>query len=200
MTPPVEQRLHVLGDYRIRQVIKVCAYVPHSHVTPQLLLALGDRETLLQNIVSGSKGSPYYDDDTGWTQLNRKVWHDTLKQVPGCPSGSWTPKPGHHASEPGFCPEFTISARITHGILLSHLAVAGYVTTADGAGEVPWPERLYVAVAGYNAGIGGALNGWNEDRNPDKYTAAPRHDYSADVIDVRKPQIEHWLRKHDYID
>jgi hypothetical protein len=123
--PPVYDRLHKFGAYRIEQTVQACEDLPHSHVTPGLLLALFDRETLLQNIIGAG------DDDTGQ---------------------------------------------------------AG----------VPRHDRLQVAVASYNAGMGGALKGWREG-HVDKYTAAPRHDYSKDVIGTRKPQIDDWLRENGYI-
>lgn len=185
--PPIDDRLHRFGKYRIERTVEMCGELPHSHVTPQLMLALFDRETLLQNIVNAA------DDDTGVAQLHRAWWEDLLKHTPGCPSGSWTPVKHHTAADRGYCPTFEVSCRTAQGVLLAHLATAGQQ-------EVPWPQRLYVAVAAWNAGMGGALRGWHEDRNPDKYTAAPRHDYSADVIDVRRPQIESWLRERGFID
>lgn len=188
--PPVDERLNRLGAYRVRRTVMLCDEFPHSHVNAALVLALFDRETLLQNIVSGAKGQPSFDKDTGIGQLNRAVWAESLKHVPGCPSGSFNPKAGHHADEPGYCPPFDFSVRASRNILISHIAAA-----ADHA--VPWPMRLYVAVAGYNAGMTGALRGWR-DGDPDKYTAAPRRDYSVDVIDTRRPQVEAFLQRRGF--
>jgi hypothetical protein len=183
--PPVNDRLHKFGAYRIEQTVQACEELPHSHVTPQLLLALFDRETLLQNIIGAG------DDDTGVAQLNRKVWHDLLKSSKGCPSGTWVPDSKHTAADRGYCPQFKVSLRTAQYILIAHISDAGQ-------NNIPWPDRLYVAVAAYNAGMGGAFRGW-EEGHIDKYTAAPRHDYSKDVIDTRRPQIESWLRENHYL-
>ena len=121
------------------------------HVDYALLRALVSRETNMRNIVGdGGHGR-------GYGQIDDRSHGDWLRKVGA----------GHG------CPPVGLAMKYSVGLLEAN------VRQAITAG-VPEGQRLRVAVAGYNAGMGGALSGWREHRDPDHNTA--HGDYSEDVL------------------
>lgn len=139
---------------------------PHPHVDVALLKAVMSRETDMRNIVGdGGHGRG------GWQIDDR--WHGAwLEQVRGCRSGSSIPV--YRSARPaGRVPTISVGARKAAAILEANVEAAIRAGIPDG-------HRMDVAVAAYNAGMGGALRGWKTDRNPDRFTTGA--DYSRDVL------------------
>lgn len=175
--------------YRIRSTLRLAEGGRYPHIiTGAMLLAVCSRESLMQNIIGGIPK----DSDTGAFQLNRKVWQEELEKMPGCPSGSWTPRIGHYASEKGYCPTFTAGCTHARDLLTANYLIAKH------AGIHKPDTLLHIAVAGYNRGGTGALNDYNKWGDPDHSTA--HANYGKDVIGTRLPQIEEWLREHHLLD
>jgi hypothetical protein len=106
----------------------------------------------------------------GWLQIDDRFHPGFLSSHRGCDSGSFTAK---FASALQLLRDNMQFAR-EHG--------------------VPKAQVLRFAVAAYNAGAGGALAGFKAG-NVDRNTAAPSHDYSADVL-ARAQVVARFLKRH----
>ena len=175
--------------YRIDECIDICASGSHFRlITPELVLAVCSRESLMQNIIGGIPN----DSDTGAFQLNRKVWHAELREMPGCKSGSWRVSPGHKASELGYCPTFLDGCTHARDLLTANYLIAAH------AGVKDVDTRMHIAVAGYNRGGTGALMDFKRYGDADYGTA--HQNYGKDVLGVRLPQVTVWFEQHGLVD
>lgn len=204
MGPTQEQigaALARLGNYRVLRAQQVAAEGTPDGISGSLVLALGMRETWGRNIEGGAKIDPATgkwvaldpnnpDDvrkmDVGWTQINRGYHFTALANMPGVATGTWAPVvEGHNPTQSGIVPRFEEALRFTIVELHEHVAYA-----LDH--KVPSKDAVRVAVAGHNAGIGGAMRGYQQG-NVDKYTA--NGDYSAWVLAARS-HVNEWLGDH----
>lgn len=191
MTLPDEavyQALHRFGNYKVEAAQRVALEGPADEISGFLLLALGLRESHLQNI-NNAAGT-----DRGCFQISDKYHSAWLKGQPGCPVGtglaSWRAVPGKTALDRGYCPRYTPALLFA----LDYLQAKRVRAKALG---IPRDDRLEFAIASYNGGEGGALSGWREG-NVDKYTTG--RDYSAWVLAHRtvihrvlKARMPNWI-------
>jgi hypothetical protein len=173
----VADALKHLGNYRVLAAQHVANENTTDGISGGLMLSLGMRESLLQNINNKAQT------DKGCFQITELYHLAWLKSQPGCPEGQWRPQPGRTADEDGFCPRYTPALEYALQMLQDAVAYAKKRSIKD-------PVRF--AVAAYNAGIGGALRGYQEG-DVDKYTTGG--DYSAWVLKV-KPMVQHWIAAH----
>lgn len=150
---------------RVQEIAKDASKVIHAPV----LLAVGLRETWLQNIVS------YNGDDRGVWQISAVYHSEFLKDTQGCRSGTWTPVYAD-AYAPGRVPTLNAGCREAIRILES-----GYDYGEHGG--VAKDDLTRFAVASYNAGVGGAMEGY-KDGDVDKNTTGGN--YSEDVMERRE--------------
>ena len=180
------------GNYAVLKVqADVHAVFPGGWYSPSVLMALGLRETNLQNICGGAiKVNGQWQrsfTDRGWLQISdtqpaNAAW---LATVPGCPNGSWDPAHGHTAIEPMHVPTMSGAMDYTLKEMVSHRQLA------YNAG-VKSEDCLQFIVAAHNAGFTGALNGYQEG-NVDANTTLG--DYSWWVLHYA-PQIAAWIKAH----
>jgi hypothetical protein len=174
----LELELEAFGAHRIQVISELAHQGADIGLGPALLLALGSRETNLQNIV-GDVGH-----GRGWLQIDDRFHGPWLDRQAGCASGSW--KATFKSALPeGRVP--TLSAATIHAIEL----LRQNFTFARGRG-VAKPDLLRFACAAYNAGAGGALSGFHANNVDANTTGA---DYSADVMS-RRQAIRAWLKAH----
>ena len=161
----LEQQLLALGHRRIDMVTDLAHEGENDGIGPALIFALASRETNMKNIVGdGGHGR-------GWLQIDDRFHHDFLATHRGCVSGSFTPtKPS--AAGQGLCPTLTASTIHAIALLRSNMRFAR-------SKGVPEAQVLRFAVAAYNAGAGGALQGFRAG-NVDANTTG--RDYSKDVL------------------
>jgi hypothetical protein len=163
----LEAQVEHFGHHRREALRKALAALRAPHVSRGLALAIGSRETNLQNIVGdGGHGR-------GVFQQDDRFQRDFLAGTHGCPSGSYR-STWSSALPPGRVPTLTAGCRRMAAIIESNVAFA----IRSG---IPKGHRLRFAVAAYNAGAGGALRGWQEARDVDRHTAGL--DYSQDVFE-----------------
>lgn len=150
-----------------RAAIRAVAAMPSTpHVDYYLLLAVMSRETGMRNIVGdGGHGRG------GW-QLDDRYQGTFLASTPGCKQGTSTPR-YRSAASVGLVPTVTAGARRCAMILEANIVETGRA-------GVPFGHRLQVAVSAWNAGMGGAMEGWRNLHNSDALTTG--HDYAADVL------------------
>ncbi len=166
----VHTALKACGNWRVECAQRVALEGPPDEISGALLLALGLRESGLQNI-NNQAGT-----DRGCFQISA-VYHEAfLEGEPGCPAGSWVSQLGMSALDEGFCPRFTPALLYALDYLQAKRARAVHL-------GIPEDLRLRFALAAYNAGEYGALRGFREG-DVDKYTTG--RDYSAWVIDTRR--------------
>ena len=170
------------------------AVFPGGWFPPSVIMALGLRESLLQNIRGGAKKvngvwEPS-DTDEGWLQVTNTVSTNAawLKTVPGCPNGSWDPDiPGFNAGKvnaltPAHNPTFSAALQYTLKQVVAERA------QAYAAGVKP-ADALRFVCAAHNAGFQGALTGYKAG-NVDLHTT--HGDYSQWVLSYA-PQIAAWI-------
>jgi hypothetical protein len=184
----VGKALAHLENYRVLRVQEIC--YPYDPISASVMLALGFRETGLQNIVGGAVEEDgkwvFSDQDAGWLQISRKYENDFLKGAEGCKSGQWGPaKPAHSAAELGYVPRFTPALLHTKATMLDDMSFAR-------SNGVPQQDLLRFAIVAHNAGAGGALEGYRAG-NFDLRTA--HGDYSAYVLGT-VPLIHNWIAAH----
>lgn len=177
------------SNYRVLRTQQLCQ---HTHMHASVLMALGLRETSLQNICGGAvwedgKWVQSYT-DRGCFQISEQVSDeaDWLATVPGCKNGAWSPTdPPSTALEPMHVPRFTDAAVFAIGKseVNRRQALAAGVKEAD---------VLRFTVAAHNAGFSGALTGYREG-DVDKHTA--HGDYSAWVM-KQSYVIHDWVVSH----
>lgn len=181
----INKSLVGLGHYRVLRVGEVAAR-RNDGLGQHHFLALGMRETLLQNIESlglDKNGKP---DDTGWIQINRYYNAEALKDMPAVAAGTWKPVvPGKTPFDRGYCPRFEEALQFTDE------RFAGIMRQAheDGVAVADLPR---FAIASHNEGYGNALDGY-ERGNVDLHTSGG--DYSAWVL-ATAPRIKLWLALH----
>lgn len=145
-------------------------------------LALALRETHAKNIDGGAVWDAdknrwvFAPLDSGIFQISREHNSDALRtMVPCVKSGTWSPYINDHTpAEAGYCPRFEEALQFTTRNMNDAIAMAvDYDLPSDGT-------RTRFGVAAHNAGRGGALKGWRESKDVDKYTTYG--DYSAWVF------------------
>jgi len=193
----VDRALARLGNYRVRRVQAVANAGLPDGISGALLLALGLRETGLQNVEGGAKWDvirekwiPQDDPnlmDVGVFQISRKYHMQDLQKMIGVKSGTWTPVViTATAATPGFVPRFEES--------LQYVLMEMHENMALLENSVLDPDRdlVQAAVAAHNAGVGGSAKGYREG-DVDKYTAGG--DYSEWVFRHRT-KVNRWLKDH----
>lgn len=198
MTPDqVAFCLKRLGNYRVKRVGEVLDELHvATRITQAMLLALGLRETGLLNIEGGavydSRAQKWVQQpnpmlrDVGPFQISRH-WHITaLRGMPGVKEGSWEPLvPGKTAGDAGYCPRWEQSCDFAAVTLVGNESYADDFAIAK-------TQQVQFAIAAWNAGRGGAKEGWRAG-NIDKYTTMG--DYSAWVLYHAKI-VSQWLEAH----
>lgn len=175
----VSKALVRLGYFRVCMAQYVALEGPPDDISGSLLLALGLRESLLQNINNKAQT------DKGCFQLTEQYHAAFLRDQPGCLEHTWTVSPGHSAYEDGYCPRYTPALNYALGMLQSHRR---YAIGLGLSGQ----DAVRFAVAAYNAGVGGALAGYKANDIDLKTTGG---DYSAWVLEHRT-MINRWLHEH----
>lgn len=179
--------------WRVERIGAIGAEGPADAISGDLLLAEGSRETNLRNIVGGG----FFNNlgnfivtgvDRGLFQLNEVYQAGFLASVPGCDSGSYVER--HASALPrGLVPGLTNAARYVVKLLRDRLAAVQAALP-----RAPPEDVLRVAVAAYNAGTYGAIQGYLAG-NPDRFTTGG--DYSRDVLD-RRAKIRRARRELHY--
>lgn len=169
--------LKKLGPYRVLQAQHVANEGPGDGISGGLMLSLGLRESLLQNINNPAQT------DKGCFQITEFYHLSWLKSEPGCPEGQWRTQPGRTADEDGFCPRYTPALIYALGILQQGATYARKHSIKD---------AVRFGIVSFNAGIGGAMKGLDVG-DIDRYTTGG--DYSAWVLAV-KPKVQHWIAGH----
>lgn len=175
----VDNTLKMLGNYRVRMAQEVALEGPPDAFSGALLLALGLRESRLQNINNEA------DTDHGCFQISELFHSSWLMSQPGCPEGTWSAVPSHSAVEDNYVPRYTPACQYALQILQDNYAYAVVKGVAS-------DQLLRFAIAAYNAGPGGAMRGYREG-DVDKYTTGA--DYSAWVLRHRT-KVNNFLVDH----
>jgi len=188
----IPDELHQLGNYRIGQALDI-AGAPDDAITGAVLLAIGSRESSMENIVGGGyfdKGGKWHTTgvDRGFFQLNIEAHHNFLASSVGCLSGSWTPVKGHTAAEVGYVPQFTTACQYVKWLRSTSLVFAKQ-------NKVKAADRLMFSVCAHNLGDHGALAAYQHG-GVDGLNAATMHgNYGVDVL-ARLETIDAWLKAH----
>lgn len=191
----VDHSLARLGNYRVKRVQTVCNEGQSDGISGSLFLALGLRETFLNNIEGGAKldkatGKWVKQDDpklmdVGVFQISRKYHMHDLALMLGVSNSTWGPvKSGLTAADSGYVPRFEESLQYTLREFHENMAQLQPI--------VPAHDLVQVAVAAHNAGVAGALHGYNM-KDIDINTAGG--DYSVWVLRHRT-MVNHWLGQH----
>jgi hypothetical protein len=160
--------LAALERFSKRRILRVMEYCQRGTFHGDMLLAVGLRETWLQNILGDyGHGRGVFQQDDRWQQ----AW---LQSVRGCRSGSFVPV-YTEAYTWGRVPTLKAGTLRAKQILEENLQYA----KNEG---VPGKKLFAFSLAAYNAGPYSALKGFQEG-NVDKYTA--NGNYSADVLERR---------------
>lgn len=166
---------HEFGPTRQQMVRDGIAYAKAKHVTLQLVEAVASRETGMKNIVGdGGHGR-------GFVQIDDRFHSDWLRAHAGCKNGT-TDAVFDSAAGAGHVP--TIFA----GTVFFCEFFEDAIKEAERLGIPNDGSRTRFALAAWNAGIGGATDGWKRG-NLDLHTA--HGDYSADTM-----ERYHTLEKH----
>lgn len=162
----LDHQLAALGRSRVKAAKRDLAKSGHHpHVDLALVLAIASRETGMRNIAGdGGHGR-------GFVQVDDRYHAHLLATVRGCRSGSWRPVFGS-ALASGRVPTMKTGVTVLVGLI-----EAG-VQAAAQAG-VPFGKRVHFACAAFNAGAGGARQGWLLHGDPDAF--ATGRDYGSDV-------------------
>jgi hypothetical protein len=174
----LEAQLDEFGPEKVRIVAELCHQGVPDGVGPALVLAMGSRETNLENIVGdGGHGR-------GWLQIDDRFFATWLSRHAGCRSGTWRPRFAS-ALPGGRVPTLTHSTLQAIEILHGNVAFAA-------SRKVPPGERMRFAIAAYNAGAGNAIHALSAG-DVDAKTA--HGDYSADVL-ARRDVVARYLKRH----
>jgi hypothetical protein len=170
------------------------AAFPGGWLLPSVVLALGLRESSLENIRGGAivvngKLVPTTTDE-GFLQITNTVSSNAtwLASVPGCPNGSWVPdmvgwnNGTVNALTDNHNPTFSAALQFTISEIKANRA------QAEPAG-VKSADVLRFCIAAHNAGFQGALEGY-ESGNVDRYTTLG--DYSENVLQ-NAPVVAEWI-------
>lgn len=174
----VASELNRFGKRRVKKVVDLTRR-KGGPFTGDLCLALGVRETGLRNI-AGDFGH-----GRGWLQIDDRYHGSWLAQVKGAISGSWRAVV-RSALASGYVPLLVPALRRARLILQQNY---DYVRSQG----VPENQAVRVAISGYNAGPGGAINGWREG-DSDKYTTGG--DYADWVFEVRQ-HVRHYIHTYN---
>lgn len=174
----LERELEAFGTHRIQVVTELAHESANDGIGPALLLAIGSRETNLQNIV-GDHGH-----GRGWLQIDDRFHAPFLQTHRGCDSGTYKPK-FTSALPAGRVPTLSAATQQTIAMLRQNAAFG----KSQG---VPKDQLIRFACAAYNAGATGAIEGF---RAGDVDTNTTGKDYSTDVLS-RKQAIARFLRAH----
>jgi hypothetical protein len=183
-----------LGNYRVKRAQEAALVGPSDNISGALLLAIGLRETHLQNIEGGAKlvnGTWVKEDDptrkdVGWLQISRRFHTPDLKLMPGVKTGTWGPvQADKTAADGGYVPRFEDGLQFT----IKELREAQAYGQDQGVADA---DLARYSVAAHNSGWGGALNGYRAG-NVDKNTAGG--DYSQWVLHTRS-QVNSWISGH----
>lgn len=139
----------------------------HPAVTVSLGVAIGSRETNCTNIVGD------FGHGRGMFQVDDRSWAPWLKAHAGCRSGSFVPDGKATALDAGHCPTVGSGAVKMALILTEGIVYAKQHGVPDG-------QRVHFAVSAYNAGLGGAMFGFQHG-DSDRQTTG--HDYADDVLE-----------------
>lgn len=191
----VANALRQFGNYRTRRVFGEA----ERDYDAVCWLAMGMRESLLQNIEGGAvwdgtrwvRATRPEDMDVGPFQISRRWQRDALlKMKPAVRAGTWSPYfDDHTAYDGGFCPRFEES------VIFMRREFYSYRSYADSKG-VAVSRRFNFCICAHNAGAGSALRAWAQGgtlADFDSVTAGG--DY---VSWVRKTmiQVEDWCLSH----
>lgn len=174
----LEAELEAFGQHRIEIVAELAHDGPPDGIGPALVLALGSRETDLRNIV-GDQGH-----GRGWLQIDDRFHPGFLSTHRGCSSGSFTAKFAS-ALPKGRVPTLTAATLFAVQLLRGNMQFARQH-------GVPKAQVLPFAVAAYNAGAGGALDGFRAGKVDLKTTGK---NYSADVL-ARAQVVARFLKRN----
>jgi len=187
--------LKKFGTYRIGRTI----YEAPQPYDAYAWLALGCRETWLQNIEGGArlvngewvKETDPTRMDVGVFQISRIHQADALKKMkPAVKAGTWSPYfDDKSAYDGGFCPRFEES------VVFMGKEFQLYRDYAKAHG-VPSTRTFNFAICAHNAGAGGAMAGW---RDGGTLADFDRHTSGGDYVSwVRHTmiQVEDWLEAH----
>jgi hypothetical protein len=174
----LEAQLSAFGDHRIEIVAELTQEVPPTRLDGALILAMGSRETDLRNI-AGDQGH-----GRGVLQIDDRFHQLWLSDHRGCASGSFTAS-SPSALPPGRVPTLTAAVLFVTEMLRANMQFG--LTRG-----VPATQAVRFAVAAYNAGPGGALEGF---RAGDVDARTAHHDYSADVLERRKVVVRFLRRR-----
>lgn len=170
-------------------MLAVAAAGDPDRISGELILALWSKETDLRNIESFGRlpsGAPI---DTGIGQFNRRAHERWLRSIPGAAPGSfdekWTP------AQDGAYPAGRVPAGVKRQALKSRSILRYNMTYALGQG-VPEADVVSVAVAGYNVGIGTAVQDYLKHGDENRRTTGG--DYS-EVVLGRRAMIRRALRE-----
>jgi hypothetical protein len=192
----VAKALANLGNYRVKRTQEVANAGLPDGISGSLLLSLGLRETMLQNIEGGAKldkatGKWVKQDDptqmdVGPFQISRKYHSTALSMMPGVKNDTWTPTIlGMSANVSGYVPRFEDSLQYVLSEMHENMAqLDDFVGSSD--------TLVQVTVAAHNAGVDGALKGY---RLGDIDINTAGGDYSAWVLKHRSLVLK-WLKVH----
>jgi hypothetical protein len=174
----LERQLEAFGEHRIRMVAELAHEGAPDGIGPTLLLAMGSRETNLRNI-AGDHGH-----GRGWMQIDDRFHAPWLQAHAGCRDDSW--KATFKSALPaGRVPTLTAATLKAIDLLRANIAFG----RSQG---VPAPQIIRFACAAYNAGPGGALQGF---RAGDVDLKTANGDYSEDVLE-RQDAVGRLLQRH----
>ena len=158
----IASEIEALGHERVKKIREIGR---REHISGVLLLAMAHRESAMRNIV-GDHGH-----GRGIMQIDDRFHQDWLREHKGCQSGSF--KATFESALPaGRVPSLVAGVTKACELLDQNLGFAKSHGVPDGL-------RLRFAVAAYNAGAGGALEGFRAG-DVDKLTTGA--DYSRDVL------------------
>jgi hypothetical protein len=142
---------------------------PAPHVDRALLEALMSRETNMRNVIGdGGHGR-------GIVQADDRYQEAWLRSVKGCRNGESTPV--YDTAWPkGRVPTISAGAKFAVQTLEANVAEAKREGVRDG-------DRLFVAVAGYNRGLHGAIGAYKQGGRRAVDAGTAHGDYATDVLD-----------------
>lgn len=179
----LDQLLNDFGEANLKEASALCGKDAWNSLS--LMLAIASRESDIANI-DGDPESIYGHGKGAW-QIDIRSWFSFLSVMPGVRSGTWGPVvEGTSAAENGMVPTLQAGLKQALAIIDGNYREA-LTLSADPA------VALKIAVAAYNAGMGGATEGFRSSGNPDRYTTGGN--YATDVFQ-RQPVVEAWIVAH----
>lgn len=165
----VFNQLDALGESRLKQILGLCGHDQWNY--PARMLAVMSRETNCLNI-DGDPMTPAGHGKGGW-QIDNRSHAAQLEAVVGVRSGTWGPViPGARAINLGMVPT------LHDGLTLALEIMKGNWNEAVRASVIK-SKQPWVMMSAYNAGFGGAMEGYYEG-NSDNHTTGGN--YASDVF------------------